>query len=55
MKSWMNTKKRDFMPLMEYYSAMLKKYGIDVRYESQENGSNSYKNFQKLKEATFVF
>lgn len=31
-------KKRDFMPLMEYYSAMLKRYGIDVRYESQENG-----------------
>ena len=31
-------KKRDFMPLIDYYSAMLNRYGIEVRYESQSNG-----------------
>ena len=31
-------KKRDFMPLIDYYSSMLKRYGIEVRYEPQGNG-----------------
>jgi 2,4-dienoyl-CoA reductase-like NADH-dependent reductase (Old Yellow Enzyme family) len=31
-------KKHDFMPLVDYYSSMLKRYGIEVRYESQDNG-----------------
>ena len=31
-------KKRDFMPLLEYYQSMLKRYGIEIRYESANNG-----------------
>lgn len=31
-------KKRDFMPLLEYYQSMLKRYGIEIRYESSNNG-----------------
>ena len=31
-------KKRDFMPLLEYYHSMLKRYGIEIRYESSNNG-----------------
>ena len=31
-------KKRDFIPLIDYYRAMLKRYNVEVRYESQDSG-----------------
>ncbi len=31
-------KKKDFMPLIEYYRTMLKRYKVEVRYESQDSG-----------------